>query len=128
MTDERARVESQQGKQHSPNLEDPMLFEDKNVRVSNHCVSQIVKKGFDPEMVRRAIEHPEKVTEVTAKPGQLRACGHGVAVVLAPHNKGREWMAVTVYLDGVRTPLREDQKNDPRALASKRVAEAESAA
>lgn len=104
-----------------------MLFEEKNVRVSNHCVKQILAKGFDAEMIRRAIEHPEKVTEVTAKPGQLRACGSGVAVVLAPHNQGREWMAVTVYKDGVPTPLREDQKNDPRALASSRVASASAA-
>lgn len=105
-----------------------MLFEEKNVRVSNHCVKQILAKGFDPEMVRRAIEHPEKVTEVTAKAGQVRACGYGVAVVLAPFNNGKEWMAMTAYKDGVPTPVREDQKDDPRALASTRVAMAQATA
>lgn len=127
MTDERAKVEVQQDKTNT-SLEASMLFEGKNVRVSNHCREQIIKKGFDPEMIRKAIVDPEKVTDVRRHPGQLRACGWGVAVILAPYNHGREWLAVTVYLDGVKTPLREDQKNDPAALASARVAQAEKSA
>ena len=99
-----------------------MEFQGKNVRVANHCLKQILAKGFTAEQIRSAIEDPEKVTDVLAKPGQRRACGAGVAVVLAPNNNGREWMAVTVYLDGIKTPLRDDQKNDPRALTSKRLA------
>lgn len=128
MSDERAKVKVQQEKQQTSNLEVPMLFEGKNVRIANHCFKQIAAKGFDPEKVRKAIVDPEKVTEVRKHPGQLRACGWGYAVVLAPHNHGREWMAVTVYLDGVVTPLRPDQKNDPAALASARVARAEKSA
>lgn len=126
MSDERAKVETQQGKNDSPNMEVPMLFEGKNVRISNHCREQIIKKGFDAEKVRKAITDPEKVTDVRKHPGQLRACGWDYAVILAPYSNGHEWLAVTVYLDQVVTPLRPDQMNDPAALASKRVAQAES--
>lgn len=90
-----------------------MKFEGKNVRVTQHVRDTIVKKGFDAEKVRRAIEHPEKVTDVLKHPGQVRAIGEGLAVVLAPYARGKEWMAVTVYLDGVLTPPRPDQMNTP---------------
>lgn len=88
-----------------------MLFEDKNVRVSQHCRETIVRKGFDAEKVRRAVENPERVTEVRKHPGQVRAIGEGLAVVLAPYAGGREWTAVTVYADGVLTAPRPDQMN-----------------
>lgn len=101
-----------------------MLFEDKNVRLSEHIRRQILNKGFDPQKVYNAINDPERVTEVTAHEGQVRAIGYGMAVVLAPYRNGTEWMAMTVYLDEVVTPLREDQKDDPAALNSKRLANA----
>lgn len=95
-----------------------MKFENKNVRVTNHCRKTIIAKGFDPEKVRRAVEHPEQVTDVLKYPGQLRAIGEGLAVVLAPAGSG--WVMVTVYLDGVLTPPRPDQMNTPEG---KRYAE-----
>lgn len=84
-----------------------MKFEGKNVRVTQHVRDTIIKKGFDAEKVRRAVESPEQVTDVLKYPGQVRAIGEGLAVVLRP--EGRGWLAVTVYLDRVLTPPRPDQ-------------------
>lgn len=89
-------------------------FEGK-VEFTNHFVDQIKAKGLNPEDVIRAIYSPYKVTPVTKHPGQLRYCGSGVAVVV------RDSVAITVYLDGVCTPLREDQKSDSAACNSARV-------
>lgn len=86
-----------------------------DVILEPHFKKQMHEKGFAPQQVIEAIKNPYKVTKVMAHPGQWRYCGGGVAVVM---DKNR---CVTVYLDGVRTPLREDQMNDPRALSSRRV-------
>jgi len=88
-----------------------MKFEGKNVRVTQHVRDTIIKKGFDPEKVRRAIENPERTTDVLKYPGQIRSIGEGLAVVMRPD--GRGWLAITVYLDGVLTPPREDQLKTP---------------
>ncbi|HWV45306.1 MAG TPA: hypothetical protein VN039_04635 [Nitrospira sp.] len=84
---------------------------------SDHFKRQFRTKGFTIAQIREAIENPYKVTKVSRYPGQLRYCGGGVAVVM------RDNHAITVYLDGVVTPLRDDQKNDPAALASRRLNE-----
>jgi hypothetical protein len=89
-------------------------FEGK-VEFTAHFVNQVKAKGLNPEDVIRAIRSPYKVTEVTRYPGQLRYCGSGVAVVMD------ESFAITVYLDGVCTPLREGQKSDSAACSSARV-------
>lgn len=86
-----------------------------NVVFSDHFKKQFREKGFTTKQIQEAIETPYKVTPVTRYPGQLRYCGGGVAVVM------RDRTAVTVYLDGVVTPLREDQKNDPAAVNSRRL-------
>ena len=86
-----------------------MIFEGKNVRVSQHALDQIVTKRFDGQDVRHAIERPERVTDVTAYPGQVRAVGYGLAVVLEPSNSGREWLVRTVYKDREITAPRADQ-------------------
>lgn len=85
------------------------------VTFSRHIVSQIRAKGFTPEQVISAIRTPQRITEVRRYPGQMRYCGAGVAVVMDGSH------AITVYLDGTPTPLREDQLSDPDALASKRA-------
>lgn len=85
------------------------------VTFSRHIVSQIKAKGFTTEQVMSAIRNPDRVTEVRRYPGQMRYCGAGVAVVMDANH------AITVYLDGTPTPLREDQLSDPEALASKRA-------
>lgn len=90
-----------------------MLFEGKNVRVTQHVRNQIIAKGFDPEHVRQAIVTPDQTTDVLKHPGQIRNIAHGVAVVLAPSARGTEWTAVTVYADGVLTPPRPDQMKTP---------------
>lgn len=87
----------------------------KSLKLSAHAKAQARSKGFTAAQLVEAVERPYKVTDVTRYPGQLRYCGAGVAVVV----DGRE--IVTVYADGVRTPLREDQMNDAAALASRRA-------
>lgn len=86
-----------------------------DVFFDEHFKDQMREKGFKPQQIINAIKNPYKVTKVMAHPGQWRYCGDGVAVVM---DKNR---CVTVYLDGVKTPLRPDQMNDPRALRSRRV-------
>ncbi len=86
-----------------------------DVTYARHFVTQAIEKGFTAEQIQEAIEKPYKVTDVTAHPGQKRYCGGGVAVVMDGTH------AITIYLDGVVTPMREDQKSDPNALASRRL-------
>lgn len=86
------------------------------VEFSPHFISQFRAKGFTTAQVKDAIEQPYKVTDVRRYPGQRRYCGRlGLAIVMDGNR------AVTCYLDGVVTPLRDDQKNDPAALASRRL-------
>ena len=86
-----------------------------DVTFSDHFKRQFREKGFTTAQVREAIESPYKITDVRRYPGQKRYCGGGVAIVM------RDNVAVTIYLDGVVTPLRDDQKSDPYALNSRRL-------
>lgn len=85
------------------------------INYTRHFITTIRLKGFTPEQIVSAIRNPEKVTDVRRHLGQKRYCGAGVAVIMSGGT------AITAYLDGVVTPLREDQKSDPAALASKRL-------
>lgn len=87
----------------------------RQVVFSEHFKAQFRAKGFHKEQLREAIERPYKITDVRRYPGQKRYCGGGIAVVMDGYH------AITVYLDGVVTPLRDDQKNDAAALASRRL-------
>lgn len=82
---------------------------------TKHFIKQIREKGFNPESVLSAITNPTRITEVRRYPGQMRYIGAGLAVVMDGN------VAITAYLDGVITPLREDQKADPAALNSVRL-------
>ena len=66
----------------------------RKVSFSDHAVKQIRAKGFTAEQLFGALTDPRDV---------------------------RRMHVVTVYVDMIRTPLREDQLNDPRALASRRA-------
>jgi hypothetical protein len=81
-----------------------------------HFRAQVLAKGFTMSQIVSALTHPDKVTDVTDYPGQKRYCGAGVAVVMDGNT------TVTAYVDGVVTDLREDQRRDPRALNSRRLA------
>lgn len=86
-----------------------------DVVFSGHFKKQFKAKGFQTSQVRNAIENPYKVTDVRRYPGQKRYCGDGVAVVMNGNT------AVTIYEDGVVTPLRPDQLSDPAAINSRRL-------
>jgi hypothetical protein len=86
-----------------------------DVTFSPHFIAQAKAKGFTPAQIKECIANPYKITDVSRYPGQKRYCGAGIAIVMDG------FRAVTCYLDGVRTPLRADQMNDPRALASRRA-------
>lgn len=85
--------------------------------LSRHAKKTLIEKGFTLEQVLKALRQPYKVTDVSRYPGQKRFCGGGLAVIVNMKAK----VIVTMYLDGVRTPLRADQMNDPAALASQRA-------
>lgn len=87
-----------------------------HVQYQRHFLTQAVTKGFTADQIETAIRNPERVTEVTKKPWQRRYIGAGVAIIMDGNR------AVTLYADRIVTPLREDQRNDPEALASHRLA------
>ena len=93
---------------------------DAKVVPSEHFKKQMVTKGFDWSDVVGALKSPYKVTDVQRYPGQKRFCGSGLAVIVSPQGEKR-FLLVTVYLDGVVTPLRADQLDDPEAVNSARV-------
>ena len=84
-----------------------------NVSLSRHSLT----KGFDPARILAVIDNPDKITTVSRYPNQRRFIGDGLAVIVDVVTN----TAVTVYLDGVITPMRDDQRNDPRALNSVRL-------
>jgi hypothetical protein len=86
-----------------------------NIVFTKHFIRQIKTKGFNFESVISAITSPDRITEVRRYPGQKRYIGAGLAVVMDGN------VAITAYLDGVVTPLREDQRNDPAAINSVRL-------
>ena len=96
-----------------------------SVRFTRHFIKQARHKGFTAEQIQVAIEQSDKpkraggsceVTRVTKYPTQRRYIGAGVAVVMEGDS------AITIYEDGVVTPMREDQRNDPNAQNSRRLA------
>lgn len=99
----------------------PFTGNDKIV-FTRHFKEQAAAKGFSSQQVIAALKDPYKITEVRRYPGQWRFCGSGVAVVVDMDRSVST--AVTLYADGVVTPLRADQMNDPYALASRRLARA----
>lgn len=74
---------------------------------TTHALKTILAKGFTGEQVLEAFTNPDKITPVTAHPGQFRVCGSGVALVGVPD--GEIFTLITVYVDGTLTPPREDQ-------------------
>lgn len=89
---------------------------------ADHFRKQAIAKGFTSAQIIDALKNPDKITEVRRYPGQWRFCGAGVAVVVAFDRKIPT--AITLYADGVVTPLRADQMNDSAALGSRRLARA----
>ena len=87
------------------------------LKFSDHAKKQALAKGFTPEQIFEALTNPRAVVDVRQYVGQKRWCGGGVALVINTKNH----TVVTMYADMVRTPLRPDQMNDPKALASKRA-------
>lgn len=92
-----------------------------NVTFTNHFIKQARHKGFTAEQIAGALaqtdpDYPKgKITRVLSRPGQLRYCGYGVAVVMSGDT------AITLYADEVITPMRDDQKDDESALNSRRL-------
>lgn len=70
-----------------------------------HIQDQANKKGISLEKIAQVLATPSRITDVTRYPGQKRYIGQGIAVIVDPIAR----KAITVYLDGVFTPLRPDQ-------------------
>lgn len=88
------------------------------VTFTEHFLAQARTKGFTAEQIADALTAPYKITDVTRYPGQQRYCGRaGIAVVVDGTR------CITAYLDGVVTPMREDQAHDPAARTSRRLAQ-----
>lgn len=100
------------------------MLEGKEISPTKHLKDQMQEKGITVDQVIEAISNPDKITDVRTRPefakaGQKRFCGAGVAVVA--EIKQDKVTLITVYLDEVCTPLREDQLNDPLAVKSRRA-------
>lgn len=75
-----------------------------NFRLTQHVQQQAAAKGIDLGKLERVLAHPARITTVSRYPDQSRYIGEGIAVIVS--NDGA---VITVYLDGVLTPLRADQ-------------------
>lgn len=89
-----------------------------------HFSKVMSDKGFSLHQVKSALSTPREITKVMSRPEfaynayQFRYCGYGVAVIVDVENTP---ILITIYEDRVRTPLREDQMDDPYALNSSRA-------
>ena len=106
---------------HTKNIAQTGLTARDRLDVTPHFKKQMLAKGFTGNQVSNALRDPDKVTPVTKYPGQRRYCGDGVAVIVEPVGTST-YRLVTIYLDGVVTPLRADQMGDRDALNSRRLA------
>lgn len=93
-----------------------------SVRYSNHFIKQARRKSFTADQIVGALTQTGDDARVTRVSGegrenQRRFCGNGVAVIV--NMETRE--CITLYADRVVTPIRDDQRNDPRAINSKRL-------
>jgi hypothetical protein len=70
-----------------------------------HLIQQAQDKGIQLSRIMQVLEHPTKITPVTRYPNQSRYIGQGIAVIVCDLSNS----VITVYLDGVVTPLRPDQ-------------------
>lgn len=110
---------------NGPNRKPRRFVTGDSLAFSDHFKDQMRAKGFTQAQAYDALKAPYKITEVTGRDRQWRFCGRGpdgqqgIAIVVA--FDGPKPRVVTCYLDGIRTALREDQMNDPRALASQRA-------
>ena len=89
---------------------------------SNHFIKQARRKKFTADQIVGALTQTgdkARVTRVSGKDreNQRRFCGDGVAVIVNMEMR----KCVTIYEDNVVTPMRDDQRNDPRALNSQRL-------
>lgn len=78
---------------------------------TKHALRTILDKGFNADAVKAVHRSPERVTAVRAHPGQIRLIGRGLALV--GEVRGKDFVLMTVYLDGVLTPPRPDQMSTP---------------
>lgn len=99
---------------HVPTRSSDPLIRGKRLSMNSHSIKQSMDKGFDPETIRETFNNPERVYPNGRKyPGQVRITGNGICIVAAPNTRNSGSLTiVTVYLDDVTTPPREDQKND----------------
>lgn len=74
---------------------------------TRHALRTILDKGFTGEQILTAFSTPDEVYPSKSHPGQYRVTGQGVCLVGEP--RGKNFVLVTVYADGVLTPPREDQ-------------------
>ena len=80
-----------------------MCSEIKAMRLTKHIISKAQELGISINLVEHVLEHPKTTAPSLLHPGQVRYTGYGIAVMVD------DGVAVTVYLDTVRTPLRPDQ-------------------
>ena len=80
-----------------------MCSEIKAMRLTKHIISKAQELGISLDNIKAVLEHPKTTAPSLLHPGQVRYTGGGIAVMVA------DGVAVTVYLDTVRTPLRPDQ-------------------
>lgn len=92
------------------------------LKPTTHALKQIVAKGFDADGILDCWNNPTRVYPSKSHPGQFRVINGTYCLVGKP--EGSSFMLITVYLDGVVTPPREDQMDTKqgRAFASRYAA------
>ena len=74
-------------------------------RYTRHLIEQAENKNIPLEKIGAVLQSPARITTVTKYPNQSRYIGKGIAVIVDTTTRA----VITVYLDGIITPLRPDQ-------------------
>jgi hypothetical protein len=72
---------------------------------TRHLIAQSQAKNIPLSRIMQTLENPSRITTVSQHPNQSRYIGNGIAVIVCDSDHS----VITVYLDGVLTPLRPDQ-------------------
>lgn len=76
-------------------------------RLTRHARDRAAEKGFSLDALASVFAEPEYVYPSGSHPGQWRVCGNGICMVGTVSEDS--FTVITVYVDGVMTPLRADR-------------------
>lgn len=89
-----------------------MRFSHLEPKITKHFLDTVNAKHLSPRDIIAAWHNPAEVYPSGSHPGQWRITGNGVCIVGKPDEVSGLFIFITVYLDRVLTPPREDQTDE----------------